>query len=38
MRRGKRIQPYIPRDLFEKLHAYTAEREETVRFISLRGG
>jgi|SRR6185312_7947348 len=33
MRRGIRIQPYLPRDLFQKLHAYTAAREETATAV-----
>jgi hypothetical protein len=33
MRLGIRIQPYLPVDLFQKLHAYAAVRSETVTAV-----
>jgi len=33
MRRGVRIQPYVPSDLFQKLHACAAVRSETVTAV-----
>jgi hypothetical protein len=33
MRRGSRIQPYIPPDLFRKLRAYAAVNEQTVTAV-----
>ena len=33
MRRGSRVQPYLPTDLFRKLHAYAAARSETVTAV-----
>ncbi len=33
MRRGIRIQPYLPRDLFQQLHAYAEVNSETVTAV-----
>ncbi len=33
MRRGNRIQPYLPTDLFRKLRAYAAARSETATAV-----
>ena len=37
MRRGIRIQPYLPADLFQKLHAYAEVHSETVTAVIVAG-